>query len=85
MSSISRGHMSRGGFNTSIHVNKIFERRIKAIKQLVSSRLKLDAQEINKIVDFITVKISDSIFERSKQLIEGQIDNLKFEMEKFCA
>ncbi|GAH01470.1 unnamed protein product, partial [marine sediment metagenome] len=81
---ISRESQLSGGFNTSIHVNKIFERRIKAIKQLVSSRLKLDAQEINKIVDFITVKISDSIFERSKQLIEGQIDNLKFEMEKFC-
>ena len=81
---ISRESQLSGGFNTSIHVNKIFERRIEAIKQLVSSRLKLDAQEINKIVDFITVKISDSIFGRAKQLIEGQIDNLKFEMKKFC-
>ncbi|MCK4241052.1 MAG: hypothetical protein KAX30_05460 [Candidatus Atribacteria bacterium] len=81
---ISRESQLSGGFNTSIHVNKIFERRIEAIKQLVSSRLKLDAQEINKTVDFITVKISDSIFGRAKQLIEGQIDNLKFEMKKFC-
>jgi len=81
---ISRESQLSGGFNTSKHVNKIFERRIEAIKQLVSSRLKLDAQEINKIVDFITVKISDSIFGRAKQLIEDQIDNLKFEMKKFC-
>ncbi len=81
---ISEEFNLHGTFYSGMHVNKIFERRIEAIKQLVSSRLKLDAQEINKIVDFITVKISDSIFGRAKQLIEGQIDNLKFEMKIFC-
>jgi len=81
---ISRESQLSGGFNTSIHVNKIFERRIEAIKQLVNFRIKLDAQEIDKIVDIITVEISEKIFERAKQLIEGQIKNLKFEMENFC-
>ena len=84
LSKISNSHESRGIFYSGMHVKNIFERRIEAIKQLVNSRLKLDEQEINKIYDFITINISDSLFERAKQIIEGKIDNLKFEMEKFC-
>lgn len=81
---ISRESQLSGGFNTSIHVNKILDRRLEAIKKLVNFRIKLDAQEIDKIVDIITVEISEKIFKRAKQLIEGQIKNLKFEMEKYC-
>ena len=85
LSKISDIHESRGIFYSGMHVKNIFERRIETIKQLVSSRLKLDEQEINKIDDFITINISDSLFERAKQIIEGKIDNLKFEMGKFCS
>ena len=81
---ISRESQLNGGFNTSIHVNKIFERRIEAIKQLVNFRIKLDTREINGVIDLVTVEICEKIYGRAKQLIEGQIDNLKFEMEKFC-
>ena len=81
---ISRESQLSGGFNTSIHVNKIFERRIEAIKQLVNFRIKLDTQEINEVIDLITVEICEKIYGRAKQLIESQIDNLKFEMGKFC-
>jgi hypothetical protein len=45
-----------------MHVNKILDRRLEAIKQLVNFRTKLDAQEIDKIVDIITVEISENIF-----------------------
>ena len=84
LSRISREFQLIGGFNTSIHVNEIFERRIEAIKQLVNFRIKLDTREINGVIDLITVEICEKIYGRAKQLIEGQIDNLKFEMEKFC-
>jgi len=81
---ISEEFNLHGTFYSSMHLNKILERRLEAIKQLVNFRIKLDAQEIDKIVDIITVEISEKIFERAKQLIESQIENLKFEMEKFC-
>lgn len=81
---ISEEFNLHGTFYSGMHVNKILDRRLEAIKQLVNFRIKLDAQEIDKIVDIITVEISEKIFERAKQLIEGQIKNLKFEMEKFC-
>jgi hypothetical protein len=47
---ISREFQLSGGFNTSRHVNKIFERRIEAIKQLVNFRIKLDTREINGVL-----------------------------------
>ena len=81
---ISEEFNLHGTFYSSMHVNKILDRRLEVIKQLVNFRIKLDAQEIDKIVDIITVEISEKIFERAKQLIEGQIKNLKFEMENFC-
>ena len=81
---ISEEFNLHGTFYSSMHVNKILDRRLEVIKQLVNFRIKLDAQEIDKIVDLITVEISEKIFERAKQLIEGQIKNLKFEMENFC-
>jgi hypothetical protein len=81
---ISREFQLSGGFNTSRHVNKIFERRIEAIKQLVNFRIKLDTREINGVIDLITVEICEKIYGRAKHLIEAQIENLKFEMEKFC-
>jgi len=81
---ISEEFNLHGTFYSGMHVNKILDRRLEAIKQLVNFRIKLDAQEIDKIVDIITVEISEKIFKRAKQLIEGQIKNLKFEMEKFC-
>jgi hypothetical protein len=81
---ISRESQFSGRFNTSIHVNKIFERRIEAIKQLVNFRIKLDTREINGVIDLITVEVCEKIYGRAKHLIEAQIENLKFEMEKFC-
>ena len=81
---ISNSFESRGIFYSGMHVDKIFSRKLEAIKQFVNFRITLDMQEINKIVDLITVKISEIIFERVLQLIEGQMENLKFEMEKFC-
>ena len=81
---ISNSFESRGIFYSGMHVDKIFNRKLEAIKQFVNFRITLDMQEINKIVDLTTVKISEIIFERALQLIEGQIKNLKFEMEKFC-
>ncbi len=81
---ISNSFESRGLFYSGMHVDKIFNRKLEAIKQFVNFRITLDMQEVNKIFDSITVKISEIIFERVLQLIEGQIENLKFEMEKFC-
>ena len=81
---ISNSFESRGIFYSGMHVDKIFNRKLEAIKQFVNFRITLDMQEINKIVDLITVKISEIIFERVLQLIEGQMENLKFEMKKFC-
>jgi len=81
---ISEEFNLHGTFYSGTHVNKILGRRLEAIKQFVNFRIKLDAQEIDKIIDIITVEISEKIFERAKQLIEAQIKNLKFEMEKFC-
>ena len=81
---ISNSFESRGIFYSDIHVDKIFNRKLESINQLVNFRITLDMQEVNKIVDLITVKISEIILERVLQLIEGQMENLKYEMEKFC-
>jgi len=81
---ISNSFESQERFYLGTHVDKIFNRKLEAIKQFVNFRITLDMQEVNKIFDLITVKISEIIFERVLQLIEGKIDNLKFEMEKFC-
>ena len=81
---ISNSFESRGIFYSGIHVDKIFNRKLESINQLVNFRITLDMQEVNKIVDLITVKISEIILERVLQLIEGQMENLKYEMEKFC-
>jgi predicted nucleic acid-binding Zn-ribbon protein len=81
---ISEEFNLRGMFHSSIHVNKILDRRLEALKQLVNFRMKQDMQEISKLFDVVTSEICEKIYERVKQLIESQIDNLKFEMEKFC-
>lgn len=81
---ISNSFESREIFYSGIHVEKIFNRKLETINQLVNFRITLDMQEVNKIVDLITVKISEIIFGRVLQLIEGQMENLKFEMGKFC-
>ncbi len=72
---ISRESQLSGGLNSSMHVNNILDRRLDAIKQLVNFRIKLDAQKIDETVDIITVKISEKIFERAKQLIKDQMGN----------
>jgi len=81
---ISEEFNLHGTFYSSIHVNKILYRRLEALKQLVNFRMKQDMQEIGKLFDVVTAEICEKIYERAKQLIESQIDNLKFEMEKFC-
>jgi len=65
---ISNSFESRGIFYSGIHVDKIFNRKLETINQLVNFRITLDMQEVNKIVDLITVKISEIIFERVLQL-----------------
>ena len=72
---ISRESQLSGGFNSSMHVNNISDRRLEAIKQLINFRIKLDAQKIDEIVDIITLEISEKIFERAKQLIKDQMGN----------
>jgi len=84
LSRISRESNLRGMFHSSMHVNKILDKRMEIINQLVNFKINQDMKEITKIFDIITVDIFKKIFERAKQLIEGQIDNLKFEMIKFC-
>jgi hypothetical protein len=81
---ISEEFNLHGTFYSSTHVNKILDRRLEALKQLVNFRTKQDMQEIGKLFDVVTAEICEKINERAKQLIESQIDNLKFEMEKFC-
>ena len=81
---ISEEFNLHGTFYSSMHVNKILDRRLEALKQLVNFRMKQDMQEIGKLFDVVASEICEKIYERSKQLIESQIDNLKFEMEKFC-
>jgi len=65
---ISNSFESRGIFYSGMHVDKIFNIKLEAIKQFVNFRITLDMQEVNKIVDLITVKISEIIFERVLQL-----------------
>jgi len=81
---ISEEFNLHGTFYSSMHVNKILDRRLEVLKQLVNFRMKQDMQEISKLFDVVTAEICEKIYERAKQLIESQIDNLKFEMEKFC-
>ncbi|MBA7532861.1 hypothetical protein ES705_25091 [subsurface metagenome] len=81
---ISEEFNLHGTFYSGTHVNKILDRRLEALKQLVNFRMKQDMQEIGKLFDVVTAEICEKINERAKQLIESQIDNLKFEMEKFC-
>ena len=81
---ISNSFESRGIFYSGMHVNKIFNRKLEAINQLVNFRINQDMKEIGKLFDVVTSEICEKIYERAKQLIESQIDNLKFEMEKFC-
>jgi len=81
---ISEEFNLHGTFYSGMHVNKILDRRLEALKQLVNFRMKQDMQEIVKLFDVVTAEICEKIDERAKQLIESQIDNLKFEMEKFC-
>jgi len=81
---ISEKFELKGIFYSSIHVNKIFDKRMEVINQLVCFRIKQDMQEIGKLFDVIPVEICEKIYERAKQLIEAQMDNLKFDMENFC-
>jgi hypothetical protein len=81
---ISNSFESRGIFYSGMHVNKIFNRKLDAINQLVNFRINQDMKEISKLFDVVTSEICEKIYERAKQLIESQINNLKFEMEKFC-
>lgn len=81
---ISEEFNLHGTFYSGMHVNKILDRRLEALKQSVNFRMKQDMQEIGKLFDVVTAEICEKIYERAKQLIERQIDNLKFEMEKFC-
>jgi len=58
---ISEEFNLHGMFYSGMHVNKILDRRLEAIKQFVNFRIKLDAQEIDKIVDIITNRGSCNI------------------------
>jgi hypothetical protein len=84
LSRISREFNIRGMFHSSIHVNKIFDKRMEIINQLVNFRINQDMEEIDKVFNIVTGEICEKIFERAKQIIESQIDNLKLEIENFC-
>jgi len=81
---ISEEFNLHGTFYSGMHVNKILDRRLEALKQLANFRIKQDIQEIGKLFEVATSEICEKIYERAKQLNKSQIDNLKFEMEKFC-
>ncbi|MCJ7690994.1 MAG: hypothetical protein MUO60_17000, partial [Clostridiaceae bacterium] len=64
--------------------NKILDKRMEIINQLVDFKISQDIKEISKRFDVLTKEIYDELFKRAKQLINSQIDNLKLEMGKFC-
>ena len=84
LSRISRESNFKGMFHSSMHVNKIFDKRMEIINQLVNFRINQDIKEINKTFNIVTAEICEKIIERAKKLIDSQIDNLKIKMEKFC-
>jgi len=84
LSRISRESNLKGMFHTSIHVKKILDKRMEIINQLVDFKISQDIKEISKTFDVLTKEIYDELLKRAKQLVNDQIDNLKFEMEKFC-
>jgi len=73
---ISEEFSLRNTFYSGTHVNKIFDKRLETVNQLVNFKMKQDTQEICKLFDIVTAEICEKIFERAKQLIEGQMDNL---------
>ena len=84
LSKISEEFNLKGTFYSGIHVNKILDKRMEIINQLVDFRISQDIKEISKTFDVLTKEIYEKIFKRAEQLINGQINNLKLEMEKFC-
>jgi len=84
LSRTSREFNIRGMFHSGIHVNEIFDKRMEIINQLINFKINQDTKEIDKISNIVTAEICEKILERAKQLIEDQIDNLKFEIVKFC-
>ena len=84
LSRISQESNLKGMFHSSIHVNKILDKRMEIINQLVDFRIDQDIKEIIKISDVLTKEIYDELFRRAEQLINTQIDNLKLKMGKFC-
>lgn len=84
ISKISDLFESRGLFYSGPHISEILKKRIEFINQLVNFRVNQDIEEIDKVFESIPGEVYNEIFERSKQLIEGCLDNLKYEMENFC-
>ena len=84
LSKISEEFNLKGTLYSGMHVNKILDKRMEIINQLVDFKISQDIKEISKRFDVLTKEIYDELFKRAKQLINGQIDNLKLEMEKFC-
>ena len=84
LSKISEEFNLKGTLYSGMHVNKILDKRMEIINQLVDFKISQDIKEISKRFGVLTKEIYDELFKRAKQLINGQIDNLKLEMEKFC-
>ena len=63
---ISEEFNLHGTFYSGTHVNKILDRRLEALKQLVNFRMKQDMQEIGKLFDVVTAEICEKINERAK-------------------
>jgi len=84
LSRISQESNLKGMFHSSIHVNNILDKRMKIINQLIDFRISQDIIEISKKFNVLIKEVYDELFKRAEQLINGQIDNLKFEMQKFC-
>ena len=84
LSKISEEFNLKGTLYSGMHVNKILDKRMEIINQLVDFKISQDIKEISKRFDVLTKEIYDELFKRAKQLINVQIDNLKLEMDKFC-
>ncbi len=76
---------SRGIFHSGIHIQQRFRRQVKAITELMNCRINLDLETVNEITDFISINISEKVYQRAKQVIERETDNFKTQMSEFCS
>ncbi len=72
-------------YSSGPHIEQRFKEQINTIKRLVNCKIKLDLEAINKIEVFITIDIAGKIYERTRLVIEKEIENLKIQINQFCS